>query len=240
MKSPAFQWYAADYLADEKVMCMTLEEEGAYIRLLSICWREGSIPSDESRLSTLCKGASTTVVRVVAKCFQPMTNQPDRMVHKRLQEEVEKQAEWRRKSSEGGRKSAQKRAKSSEVKPRVVEPKVNQEVKGGGTLQSSSSVFSLQSTNPLPPELEGEDFELVWKKWLQHRKEIKKKMTPTMEEASLKKLATYGKVKAIHIISFTIEKGWQGLGFDQALETKNFNGASNEGKKFNIYTNRYE
>jgi putative transposase len=42
-KDPAFQFYAADWLADEAVSVMGLEEEGAYIRALCYCWREGSI-----------------------------------------------------------------------------------------------------------------------------------------------------------------------------------------------------
>jgi len=46
-KAPAFQFYAADWLADEAVSVMSLEEEGAYIRALCYCWREGSIPADE-------------------------------------------------------------------------------------------------------------------------------------------------------------------------------------------------
>ena len=48
---------------------MSLEEEGCYIRLLAYCWREGSIPSDLDKLSRLCKGASTTAVRVVTGCL---------------------------------------------------------------------------------------------------------------------------------------------------------------------------
>jgi 5-methylcytosine-specific restriction endonuclease McrA len=32
MKAPAYQMYAADYLADERVMLMTLEEEGQMVR----------------------------------------------------------------------------------------------------------------------------------------------------------------------------------------------------------------
>jgi len=69
-KVPAFQFYAADYLADEHVQLMTLEEEGAYIRALAYCWREGSIPADPEALSRLLKGGSTTVVRVVQARFK--------------------------------------------------------------------------------------------------------------------------------------------------------------------------
>lgn len=146
--APAFQFYAADYLSDEKVLLMSLEEEGAYIRLLSICWREGSIPADHALLSRLCKGASTNVLSVVEKCFQPHSALGGRLVHGRLEEERAKQAEWREKSSQGGRRSAQsraaKRAPTLKAGPAArLEPPLNHPsnggAKGGGTLQSSSS-----------------------------------------------------------------------------------------------------
>lgn len=108
-KSPAFQFYPAEWLADEDVSLMTLEEEGAYIRAMAFCWREGSIPADPMRLSALLKGASTTVVRVVQGRFNQHPTDPTRMVHGRLEQEREKQRLWREKSSEGGKKSGESR-----------------------------------------------------------------------------------------------------------------------------------
>jgi uncharacterized protein YdaU (DUF1376 family) len=106
-KSPSFQFYAADYLADENTALMTLEEEGAYIRAMAYCWREGSIPADDDHLSRLLKGASTTVLRVVRECFNQSPTDPLRLVHRRLEKEREKQKVWREKSAEGGRKSGE-------------------------------------------------------------------------------------------------------------------------------------
>jgi uncharacterized protein YdaU (DUF1376 family) len=106
MKAPAFQFYAADYLADEKVGIMTLEQEGAYIRLLCYCWREGSIPADPEVLSRLCKGASTTILGLVVSCFKQHPADPSRLIHWRLETERAKQEAWRQKSSEGGKKSS--------------------------------------------------------------------------------------------------------------------------------------
>lgn len=40
-KAPAFQFYAADYLADEAVTCMTLAEEGAMIRAINKAAMDG-------------------------------------------------------------------------------------------------------------------------------------------------------------------------------------------------------
>jgi uncharacterized protein YdaU (DUF1376 family) len=105
--SPCFQFYAAEYLADEDVALMTLEEEGAYIRALAYCWREGSIPSDDRRLSLLLKGASTTILRVVRERFKQHPTNGDRLVHERLDQERTKQAAWREKSAKGGQKSGE-------------------------------------------------------------------------------------------------------------------------------------
>ncbi len=54
-RSAAFPFYAEEWLADEHVQSMTLEEEGAYIRALSCCWRAGSIPSDLALLSSCAR-----------------------------------------------------------------------------------------------------------------------------------------------------------------------------------------
>jgi len=143
MNSPAFQFYAADYLADVNVQLMTLEEEGCYIRLLSFCWREGSIPSDEALLSRLSKGASTTVVRVVAKCFNQHPEDASRLIHPRLEQEREKQRIWREKSVEGGRKSAEKRQqKQSKSKGGSTNPATVVQPNPLNTISSSSSSSS--------------------------------------------------------------------------------------------------
>lgn len=125
---------------------MTLEEEGAYIRLLSICWREGSIPSDLSLLSRLCKGGSTKVLTVVQGRFKRDPNDASRMIHPRLEIEREKQALWRAKSSQGGKNSAIKRSPSTgKSNEGWLNHTASGTVKGGSTLQSS--VCSLQSSN---------------------------------------------------------------------------------------------
>lgn len=128
VKSPAFQFYAAEWISDEHVSMMSLEEEGAYIRLLAFCWREGSISSDLNALSRLCKGASTTLLAVVVKRFKPNPNDAARLIHSRLEKERVKQAAWREKSAKGGRKSA----KARKAKRRIVRD-LQAEIKGGST-----------------------------------------------------------------------------------------------------------
>lgn len=156
--SPAFQFYAAEYLADEHVQVMSLEEEGIYIRLMAYCWREGSIPSDMDKLSRLIgKGGSTSSISVVLERFNQHPTEEGRMVHSRLEKERQKQAKWREKSSEGGKKSAEARSQKpkNENKRRVVEPKPNQSTKGGDTLQSSSSSSSSNTKENTKRNLDG-------------------------------------------------------------------------------------
>ena len=88
---------------------MTLEEEGIYVRLMSYCWREGSIPADPKALSRLCKGASPEALAIVMDRFIPHPADPLRLTHKRLQVEREKQESWRSKQSTNGRKGGEAR-----------------------------------------------------------------------------------------------------------------------------------
>jgi len=157
MKSPAFQWYPGDYLASQRVQLMTLEEEGAYNRLLNFCWIHGSIPSEPELLAKLIgKGASTTLATKVATMFQPAAS--NRLIHDRLEAERRKQAVWREKSAQGGKKSAAKRSKLRSQKH------YNEGADKGslqnGTNQTStlpSSVSCLPSTNIPIQELQLED-----------------------------------------------------------------------------------
>ena len=121
---------------------MTLEEEGAYIRLIGYCWQYGSIPANPEEVSRLIgKGASTTVATTVLTMFQP-SHEVGRLIHDRLEEERIKQELWREKSIAGGKKSAEIRAKmkgGSTVVATVVEKCLQPNV--------NSSVFSLQSSS---------------------------------------------------------------------------------------------
>ena len=120
-KTPAIQFCPTDYLGSQRVQMMTLEEEGAYCRLLWSCWQNGSIPSDPELAARLIgKGCSTTVARVVLPMFEIACGE-GRVTHDRLERERAKQADWRKKSSAGGKKSAEMR-QSLKGGSRVVQP----------------------------------------------------------------------------------------------------------------------
>jgi uncharacterized protein YdaU (DUF1376 family) len=164
MKSPAFQFYPTDWLGSQRVQMLTLEEEGAYIRLVSSCWQHGSIPSDPDQCARIVgKGCSTTVARVVQAMFHP-SHEIGRLVHERLDLERIKQADWREKSSLGGKKSAEMRKNS-----RVVEPPFKRDATNHlATLPlSPSPLLSSKGEVATAPE------------------RAFKKQTPTLEEVKL-------------------------------------------------------
>ena len=109
-QSPAFQFYPADWLADENVACMTAQEEGWYIRALSYCWREGSLPADPERLAILIgKGADGSAMTLLSKLFMADPSNPQRLIHKRLNSEREKQQAFRLAKQKAGKKGAKSR-----------------------------------------------------------------------------------------------------------------------------------
>jgi hypothetical protein len=68
-----------------------------------------------------------------------------------------------------------------------------------------------QSLPPIPTELDTPAFRTAWEEWIQHRKEIKKPLTPTTASKQLKDLAGWGECAAIAAIDVSIRNGWTGL-----------------------------
>ncbi len=115
-KSPAFQFYPQDYLADPNVAEMTLEEQGAYIRLICYAWIAGSIPADPERCARLVgNGCSISVATNVQRAFNEPSTDPQRLLHKRVEKERQKQAIRREQTASAGRKSAAKRSATREL-----------------------------------------------------------------------------------------------------------------------------
>lgn len=118
-KSPAFQWYAGDYLSDTQHL--TPAEEGAYCRLLSTAWKGTAglpqcyIPADDARLARIVKMTPRQWDRAKAAVLELWIHDPERngYSHKRLLAELERQKE----RSASAAQSANLRWKKGEAKP---------------------------------------------------------------------------------------------------------------------------
>ena len=107
-KSPAFQFYARDFLADMKVQLMSMEQRGMYITLLSYAWIENGIPNDPNKIKILCNNPANfdEVIADVLDCFK---EKDGRLYNARMESVRSEQLERREKASMAGKKGADAR-----------------------------------------------------------------------------------------------------------------------------------
>jgi len=110
-KSPAFQFYPKDFLADAKTRAMTFKQRGMYWDLVCHCWLEGSLPADPKEIARILGIPTATRFAtndwpVIGKCFRLAEEGHQ---HPRLELERRKQAEHREERSDYGRRGAAKR-----------------------------------------------------------------------------------------------------------------------------------
>ncbi len=111
-RKPWFPFYVDDFWQDEAVQAMSLEEVGLYIRLLSLQWREGSIPADAEKIARIVHvdgSAMGDLWPAVSSCFGELESDPSRLVNPRLAAIQEHQTDVHQKRVEQGKKDARKR-----------------------------------------------------------------------------------------------------------------------------------
>jgi uncharacterized protein YdaU (DUF1376 family) len=186
-KRPWFPFYAADWLSDARVTALTLPEQGAYIRLLAIQWREGFIPSCRRAIARLVGyGAVEMIasmdedlysVENVLELFEPDPSDPEKLRNRRL-EEVREEADKKHDTSvENGRKGGLKRGLS------VAQARLKQSQSQSQSKSQSQSQSYTENTIPdfqtksgetqVEPESSKFDFEAVYLAY--PRKDGKKK-----------------------------------------------------------------
>ena len=109
--SPAFQYYPADLLTDTEVMFWGMEQLGCYWQMITFLWlNDGKF---EYNLEKLCKLFRVNHKKTGEKLWQNIEKKfhiKDGIVtHKRVLEEMQKQADTRLRRQEAGRKGAESR-----------------------------------------------------------------------------------------------------------------------------------
>lgn len=148
---PAFQFYASDYLSSSKVQRMTLEAEGAYIRLLAYNWQDGWIPSDIAKLARLCKTTPRKMQTLwddfLCECFTSTEQPAGRLVNPRLEQVRSDQVEFRNKKSGAGQLGAAARWKDKQTDGTAIDvPLANGMANDGPS--SPSPVFNKTPKSP--------------------------------------------------------------------------------------------
>ena len=113
-QSPAFQFYASDWISDPNRMKLSLEEQGAYILLYYHCWRSFRIPKDMEVLSRMCNCRVDKLDKIwknISHLFEEKKDKDNKvyLICTQAEEERKEQAKNRKKRSIAGKLGAKKR-----------------------------------------------------------------------------------------------------------------------------------
>jgi len=145
-QAPAFQFYPNDWLSSELIAVMSLEQQGAYIRLLCFDWMKDGLLDDDDWLANLSQLGEAWLKNgssLIRKCFIHHPEKEGYITNPRLLKERKKQQMWKEKSILGGKKSAASRRRSKTKKQPSALVDTIDEPKGN----SSSSISSSSSTS---------------------------------------------------------------------------------------------
>ena len=112
--SPAFQFYASDWISDPNRLMMSLEEQGAYILLYSHCWRGHTIPTDMEVLARMCNCSLDKINKIFPKIKHLFEKKDGYLICSQAEEERREQAINRKRKSLAGKKGAKKRWEMNE------------------------------------------------------------------------------------------------------------------------------
>ena len=113
-QSPAFQFYASDWISDPNRMKLSLEEQGAYILLYCHCWLSFRIPKDMEVLSRMSNCRVDKLEKIWKKISHLFEEKKDKegnifLVCIQAEEERKEQEKNRKKRSIAGKLGAKKR-----------------------------------------------------------------------------------------------------------------------------------
>ena len=83
-QSPAFQFYAGDWISDPNRLKMSLDEQGAYVLLYCHCWRGFTIEFDWEILSRLCNCRLDKIQKIFPKIehmFEKKKDEKTKKIH---------------------------------------------------------------------------------------------------------------------------------------------------------------
>ena len=103
-KSPAFQFYVADWLSSKSVKLMSNQERGIYIQLLAHEWLDKGLPTDPESLSKLADEPLESFKKAWEKVGLCFYKKDGKYRNERLRQERKKQTERSMKMRENAAK----------------------------------------------------------------------------------------------------------------------------------------
>jgi len=222
-KSPAFMFYADDFLAG--TMELSQEEVGQFIRLLCHQWNRGSIPVATEKQQRLTGGCVSVDVLAKFKLYDD-----GELRNERLEEVRSERDRFLQQQAEKGRKSAELRKQASTA----VQPDTQPETNHGSTAVEIRLQPESNSPSPSPsPKKERQTVRSEWelipgvelpdcfrtqncleatKLWLQYKTEKRETYKKTGLTMTLTKWSNeFTPAELPSAIERSIANGWKGL-----------------------------
>jgi uncharacterized protein YdaU (DUF1376 family) len=113
-QSPAFQFYAGDWISDPSRLKMSLEEQGAYVLLHCHCWRGFKIILDYEIMARMCNCTLNKIKEIFPKIENEFEKEKGKdgkiyLICKKAEEERKEQKKNRQRRSIAGKMGAKKR-----------------------------------------------------------------------------------------------------------------------------------
>lgn len=211
MSSPAFQFYASDFLT--ATQSWDVNEVGIYIRLLSNQWVNLKLPKDTERLARIAGCSHDEFKKAwVILGFKFLEGEDGFLRNIRLESVRAEKNTFLEKQRLNGLKGGRPKKENPEHKPEETQAKPKNNPTSNPKETSSSSNVDINIYSGFP--FFDSEFEKTWKDYLKMRKAIKKPATVEAEGLALKKVMTYSngdKELALKIVEQSIERSWQGI-----------------------------
>jgi len=225
-KDPSFPFYAQDFLVG--TMELTLEEIGAYVKLLAIQWAKGKIP--KKRLGFFLGSDWEKVWPSIKDKF---IDDGEFLYNQRLEEVREKRELFKQRQSDNGKKGGRPKKpkpnnnpKESQLKPnkKPLESENENEIENnkGGDCQEGEFFENVEQIEEDPmrqhfsDKFQSDEFWDTWALWKQFRKEqhkykFKSDRVETYTLNNLHDMANGDERVAVKIIMQSIQSGWKGF-----------------------------
>ena len=120
-QSPAFQFYANDWISDPNRLKLSLEEQGAYVLLYCHCWRGFKIVFDYEVMARMCNCTLNKIKEIFPKIESLFEKDKDKdgktyLICKQAEEERREQKINRKRRSIAGKMGATKRWSEESLK----------------------------------------------------------------------------------------------------------------------------
>jgi len=120
-QSPAFQFYANDWISDPNRLKLSLEEQGAYVLLYCHCWRGFKIVFDYEVMARMCNCTLNKIKEIFPKIENLFEKDKDKdgktyLICKQAEEERREQKINRKRRSIAGKMGATKRWSEESLK----------------------------------------------------------------------------------------------------------------------------